>query len=405
MSALYAQSPPEQITLSQAVQEALDRNLGLLAERFNLSIADARIITAKLRPNPVFSAGLDGQEVVHNGYYDASGAPQVNFRFDYLLERGQKRERRIEVAQATREVSQLQLLNTTRQLVLDVQNAFVDLLVAKENLALARENLKAFEGIVDVNAARVRAGDLAQVELVRSRVAALQFQNAVRQAESRLRVASTRLQMLMGRVAFPAAFDVSGELRRGPASYSLEELRTQALELRPDLLALRRDALRAQAEVRSQLAQGKVDYTVGAQYHQLYDIAHANALSLFFSTPIPIFNKNQGEIERARREQEQAEMRIRAQQAQVESEVRNAWIQYSTSRDLLESIERDLLGQAQEVRATMEYSYRRGEASLVELLDAQRAFNDARQSYNDARADYARSLYLMDSISGKGVTP
>ena len=51
------------------------------------------------------------------------------------------------------------------------------------------------------------------------------------------------------------------------------------------------------------------------------------------------------------------------------------------------------------------YSYRRGEASLIELLDAQRAFNDTMQSYNDARAEYARSLYLMDSISGKGVNP
>jgi cobalt-zinc-cadmium efflux system outer membrane protein len=48
----------------------------------------------------------------------------------------------------------------------------------------------------------------------------------------------------------------------------------------------------------------------------------------------------------------------------------------------------------------MEYSYRRGEASLVEFLDAQRAFNDARQSYNDARAEYARSLYTMDAIRG-----
>ena len=51
----------------------------------------------------------------------------------------------------------------------------------------------------------------------------------------------------------------------------------------------------------------------------------------------------------------------------------------------------------------MEYSYRRGEASLVEFLDAQRAFNDARQAYNDARADFARSLYTIDSTSGKAV--
>jgi cobalt-zinc-cadmium efflux system outer membrane protein len=78
-------------------------------------------------------------------------------------------------------------------------------------------------------------------------------------------------------------------------------------------------------------------------------------------------------------------------------------VQYATSRGLLESIEHDLLDQAREVRITMEYSYRRGEASLVEFLDAQRAFNDARQSYNDARADFARSLYTIDSVSGKAV--
>ena len=60
-----------------------------------------------------------------------------------------------------------------------------------------------------------------------------------------------------------------------------------------------------------------------------------------------------------------------------------------------------MLTQAQDVRTTTEYSYRRGEASFVEFLDAVRAFNDTMQSYNEARADYARSLYTLDSISGK----
>jgi outer membrane protein, heavy metal efflux system len=405
---LAAQTPvPDRVTLSQAVQEAIDRNLGLLAERFNLTIADARIITARLRPNPVFSAGLDYQDMLGTGFnlQNGAGPAEFNLRIDFLLERGQKRERRIDVAQASREVAELQLLNTTRQLVLDVQNAFVDVLAAKEALTLATENLRAFEGIVEVNANRVRAGDLAQVELVRSRVAALQFQNAVRQAESRLRIASNRLQALMGRVTANPSLEVDGTLRRETPVLAVDDLRRLALELRPDLLALRRDSARSLADIRLQQAQGKVDYTVGTEYHRQYDNAHGNSMGFFFSAPLPVFNRNQGEIDRARREQEQIQMRIRAQQAAVETEVRNAWVQYTTSRDLLQSIESDLLGQAQEVRSTMEYSYRRGEASLVEFLDAQRAFNDARQSYNDARADYSRSLYLMDSISGKAVTP
>ena len=63
------------------------------------------------------------------------------------------------------------------------------------------------------------------------------------------------------------------------------------------------------------------------------------------------------------------------------------------------------MGQARDVRQITEYSYKRGEATFVEFLDAQRAFNETMQGYNEARAELARSLYLIDSISGRGITP
>jgi cobalt-zinc-cadmium efflux system outer membrane protein len=396
--------PPAQVTIQQAVQEAVEHNLNLLAERYNISIADARIITAKLRPNPVLSAGLDYVDFLnHFNAENAGGPTEYNFRTDFLIERGGKRERRVEVAQFAREVAQLQLLNSTRTLVLDVQSAFVDVLQAKDNVALARENLQSFQNIVEVNTTRVRAGDLAKVELLRTQVAALQFQSSVRQADSKLKIALNRLQTLMGRTVSSPLFDAVGTLRRDTDPVVLESVNTQALELRPDLLALRKDQARSQAEVRSQLALGTVDFTVGTEFHRQFHNGNANALGFFFQTPLKVFNKNQGEIERARKEQEQILIRIRAAQADIQNEVRNAWVQYSTSRGLLENIEHDLLDQAREVRTTMEYSYRRGEASLVEFLDAQRAFNDARQSANDARADFARSLYTIDAVSGKAV--
>ena len=274
------------MTIEQAVQEAVEHNLNLLAERYNLSIADARIITAKLRPNPVVSAGVDYIDFQNHFNADNSGGPtEYNFRTDFVLERGGKRERRIEVAQTAREVAQLQLLNTTRTLVLDVQSAFVDVLQAKDNLALARENLQAFQSIVDVNTTRVRAGDLAKVELVRTQVAALQFQSAVRQAESKLKIALNRLQTLMGRTVSSPTFDAVGTLRRDSDPVVLETVTAQALELRPDLLALRKDQARSQAEIRSQLAQGKVDFTVGTEFHRQFYNGNANALGFFFRRP------------------------------------------------------------------------------------------------------------------------
>jgi len=400
------QAVPERVTAEQAVQESLEKNLGLLAERYNLSIAEARVITARLRPNPVFSFGADYLDLLGATFNPNInlGPSEVNFRTDFVLERGGKRQARIEVAENSRAVVRLQLLDATRTLMLDVQNACVEVLVAKESLALAQENMKAFNEIVSVNSARVNAGDLAKVELVRSQVAALQFQNAVLQADARLRIARNRLQVLLGRATASPSFDVIGELRREAQSSSAEELRQQALDLRPDLQALVKDQARSVADLRLQQAQGKVDYTVGAQVHRQYGDALVNAgnsLGIFFSLPLPVFNRNQGEIERARQEQRQIEVKIRSLHVSIKNEVDNAYLQYVTARDLLGRIERDMLQQARDVRQTTEYSYRRGEASFVELLDAQRAFNDTMQSYNEARAEFARSLYLIDSISGK----
>jgi len=392
------------VTVSQAVQEAVEKNLGLLAERYNLTIADAHIVTARLRPNPVLSLYTDLQPWLGNGATELNqtGPPEYGIRADFIWERGRKRSYRIEAAEQEKAVAKWQLLNATRALALDVQNAFVEVLLAKETLALAERNQESFRRIVEVSKERVRVGDLAQVELVRTQLAELQFNNAVIQAHSRLRIAKQRLQLLMGRAPPSELFDVVGDMRREPLPFTLEELWRQALARRPDYQAALRDQARSVAEVRLQIAQGKVDFVIGAEYRRQQGLAGTgNSLGFFFSAPIPLFNRNQGEIARAGRERQQVEARTRAREAEIRGELDAAWQSYDTARSLLTRIEGEMLDKARSVLASMEYSYRAGEASLVEFLDAQRAFNDTMQGYNEARAQYARGLYLIDSVTGK----
>jgi cobalt-zinc-cadmium efflux system outer membrane protein len=392
------------VTISQAVKEAVEKNLNLLAERYNLSVADARIDTASLRPNPVLSLYADLLDLAGTGFskFNAAGPPEYGIRTDFILERGRKRGYRIEVAEQEKAVAQWQLLNAARALALDVQNAFVDVLLAKETLALAEQNLESFRRIVEVSKERVRVGDLAQVELVRTQLAELQFNNSVIQGQSRLRIAKQRLQLLMGRATPSDLFDVTGEMRREPLPFTLDELWRQAMARRPDYQAMARDQARSVSELRLQIAQGKVDFSVGAEYRRQQGIAGTgNSLGFFFSAPLPIFNRNQGEISRAWEERRQVDARTRALEAAMRNELDTAWLQYETARSLLTRIEGEMLDKARGVLASMEYSYRAGEASLIEFLDAQRAFNDTMQGYNEARAEYARGLYLIDSVTGK----
>lgn len=405
---LSAQATGSALTLDQVLDEALNRNLRLLAERFNISIGEARILQARLKPNPVLSLEANYLDVLGSGFdpsKSAAGPTELSARVDYLVERGRKRQERVAVAEAAKAVAQLELVNSTRTLILDVQTGFTEVLLAKENLALARVSLEAFDRIVAVNRTRVDSGDLAKVELVRSEVAALQFRNEVRQSEMRLRLAKNRLQALMGRAVLSPDFDVTGAPRRDRLPLQQQEILKAALAARPDLEALRRDQARSQAEIRLQLAQGKMDYTVGAGYNRQTNVGsglRGDSLGVFLSIPLALSNRNQGEIERAKQEQAQILARLRALEQEITAEVANAYEQYSTAKALLETIESEMLEQAKRVREVTDFSYRRGEATFVELLDAQRTFNETMQGLNEARAEYARSLFLIDSIAGAG---
>ena len=399
--ALFAQATPT-LTLDQAVREAMSNNLDLTAARYGITIAEARQITAALRPNPVLTASADHLDLLGTGYnaINNGGPNEYALRTDFVLERGGKRAARINLAAADRSVAQLSFQDAMRRLHFEVASAFVDVQTAKENLTLAQDNLRTLNSIVAINSARVATGDLAGVELERSQVAALQYQTEVRQAELRLRQSKTALQLLLGRAGMALEFDVAGSIRRDTGMLLLEDLRTRAQAQRPDLLAVRQSQARNQADLRLQLAQGKIDYTAGVEYRrQQAANAYGNSIGLYFSAPLPVFNRNQGEIVRAQRETEQAAAQIRALSARVENEIAATWQQYTTSRGLLEDIETNMLAKAKSVRERTDYSYRRGEASFIEFLDAQRSFNEVMQSYNDARAGYARSLYLLDSVS------
>ncbi|MFI5178086.1 MAG: TolC family protein [Vicinamibacterales bacterium] len=395
------------LTIAQAVDEAVQHNLGLLAERSNLTVADAAMITARLRPNPVFSFGADHLDLLGTGF-DASnngGPPEIAWRVDVPLERGGKREARMALASVVRSSAEAQLADAIRSLRQDVTLACVDRIAARATRALVAVNLRTFEDLARVNRARLAAGSIAPFESTRSDVAMLQFRATAVRADLDVASASARLRTLIGRPPgdLLVVTDALSERRASPAP-DVAELVRIASDTRPDLKALQFSQARSVADLRLQEALGRIDYTVGAEYRRQQGIAgRGNSLGFFFSTPLPIANRNQGEIARAGAERDQAGLQIDARRAQVVADVRSAYHEYETTRDLVASIERDLLTPATRARDTSAYTYKAGGTTLLELLDAQRAFNDTMQSYVDARASLERAVTRLNAAVGAEV--
>ena len=408
----FAQAP-ESITIEQAVQEALQNNPGLLAEKLGIPVAETAAITARLRPNPVVSVSSDHLDWLGTGYSAVNGAGPTEsaLRIDVPWERGHKREYRVDTAGYAQKIAQARVADSIRRLRLDVTLACIDVMEAKARLELAQDNLKSLQGVVQLNETRLQGGAIPPIELTRSRVAMLQFRSNVKTAELALTTARVRLQTLLGRGPSQTpigSIDVSDPLKIPipPSAPALDQIQTRALAVRPDIQAARLDQARSQSELRLQLANGKVDYTAGAEYRRQQGInGTGNSVGFFVSVPLPVFNRNQGEIARVTSEEVQLQKQIEALQSQVSGEVTGAYREYETARQLIGDIESDLLGLSQEARNTTTYVYQAGAGSLLDVLDAQRAFNETMSTYYDAQADYRRAVSRLTSVVGEEVIP
>jgi cobalt-zinc-cadmium efflux system outer membrane protein len=397
------------VTIDEAVDEAVQHNLSLLAERAHLSVAEAARITASLRPNPVVSVSADHLDLLGTGFdqQNNGGPAEIAWRVDVPIERGGKREARLAVASAIHSAAEADVAEAVRSLRLEVRLACVDLLAAQATRALLDENLRTFENLVQVNQARLAAGAIAPFETTRSQVAMLQFRSTVVRAELDAAAAGARLRTLLGR-APTDALDLGGSLKidapPDPAPADVSRLTEMALAARPDLQSLQFAQTRSLADLRLQEALGRVDYTLGAEYRRQQGISgRSNSLGFFVSAPLPVMNRNQGEIARAAAEGRETDRQIAARRAQVASDVAASYHELSVTRDLLTSIETQLLAPAASARDISAYTYSAGGSTLLELLDAQRAFNDTMQSYVDAQAAVRRAMFKVNAAVGMEV--
>ena len=397
-------APDGALAIQRAVELALDRNLDLMAKRFDVDLASARVVTAGLRANPMLSVGADYQDLLgshfQNDSSNGAGPPEYNVRLDYPFDVAGKRRKRLAVANADRSISELLLLNAVRELSFDVRSACLDVLQTGAVLDLGRRQLETLESVVAINEVRVRDGDLAESELMRTRLAARQVAGAIRLSELELSKAQTALGLLLASPADAPPVAVQGPIPGDRIEPEIGALRAEAVAERPDLRALEQARGRADADISLQRALAVTDLGVGVQYHRQTAFAKGDSLGFFLNGTLPVFDRNQGEIRRARSTMSQVEAQITAFRASLDADVVRAVASYRAARDRLNIFEGGALDEAKEVRDAAEYAYRRGEVSFLEFLDAQRAFIETTRSYYEALADHALARFEIDYVTG-----
>jgi len=402
LDSAFAQQGPVTVTLDQAIQMALQHNHTLQAARTTIQQNQAAEITANLRPNPTFFTDWEylpvftRQQGTSVGDYLQSST-EADMGLSYLIERGNKRARRLQAARDITAVTRSQVNDNERGLTFQVGALFINVQLAQSTLELARMDLKSFQETVDISEIRHRDGAMSENDYLKIKLQLLQFETDVQQALLNKAQALSDLRQQLGYESVPATYDVAGEFEYKPLLVTLDELQAKALQNRPDLRAAVLAVTAANSQYALAKANGKQDPTISANYSHVNGIS---AASWAFSIPLAIFDRNQGNIAQTRIAIRQAEEQRKAANGQVLTDVKDAYEGLQESAQIAQLLKSTYLDVAQRSRDISEYAYRRGALALLDFLDAERTYRATQLAYRQAVAAYLAALEQLRQAVG-----
>ena len=405
-SATGAPSPAvTRISLDDAIRLALANSPSIRATRTQIAQSQAQEITADFRPNPVLSWDSQFIPIFSPGQFSTdtlNNIQQFDVGVSYLFERGGKRGARYRAAVDQTSVTRAQVRDAERTLTFNVAQQYINALLAQSTLQFAQQDLSGFENTVRISEERYRVGDISEGDLLKIKLQTLQFQTDVSAARVALVQAFAALRQLVGYQALPPDFQLEGDLAYEPFTSGLDNLDTTALRARPDVAAAREGITAARSQISLAKAGGKQDLGVGIDFSH---VSGVSSTSLFFNIPLPVFNRNQGEIARTNSAFEQSQFLETVAEQSALTDVRNAYESANANQEVVKLYLSGYLKQAQDSRDITNYAYNRGAVSLLDLLDAERSYRSTELAYRQTLANYMVSVEQVKQAIGSRTLP
>lgn len=384
----FAQGIPLTLNEAEALWQQHSRELRLAEAAVAGAAADVK--AAGQVPNPDVSLNVLSISP-WSGYGSGTWKDKkmdTQLRLDQLIERGGKRGLRVKGAESRLAAASLDLDDATRQQLGVLRYAYYNLRLAQEKQGLARETSELYGKSADAGRLRLKAGDIAPVDVSRLQIDKARADSDARQAQTELEQAQQALAYLIGREA------EARQLVAADNWPALEEraLSQMPLEQRPDLEAAKKRLAAAEADRDLARAKRNRDITVGVQYEHNLQNAPTNSYGFGVSMPLFIWHEYEGDIARAEADLDTARLQLEQQQAQAFGQVEQARSALLSARDRYKRLESGLLADAERVARAAELAYNKGAMGLMDLLDARRTQRQIQIEAASARADYAKAL-------------
>ncbi|MBI5539081.1 MAG: TolC family protein [Bacteroidia bacterium] len=375
-------------------------NLEYLTEKYNVNIADAKVEAARIFQNPSLAVDWAGnkEDDAINGY---SFSTEISKSINFV----QKRKARINLAKSESALTNALLADYLRNLQADATLDFLTALKQNYLFAVMLNSYQMMKELSDADSIRFSLGSIKAIDATQSKIEAgillnELFQIDVDRKNSFISL-STRISLYYNdTILFP-----NGKFDKPERDFKLNELLTIALNNRADLLASKSNITYNQnlLTLTKRERMADIDFKVGANNSYLKTgLFSPSSTEIYTGIAIPLnfSNFNKGEIKIAQFKIEQAELQYKHIEIKIQNEVMQAFNQYKSLCKQVENYNHGLLEQTKTVLNGKIYSYSRGETSLLEVLNAQRTYNELQTSYYDTLYNCYASLVELERAVG-----
>ena len=388
-----ATAPATPLSLTKAIELALEGSPEVAAATRQWEATEGQVLQGRARPNPELAYSLE----------DARSRTRTqSWQLNLPVELGGKRAARTKAAEKSREQAQAQLNELKAALRANVAAAYFDVLTAQERLVLAKDSVALAKSSTDTVAKRVAAGKVSPVEESKARVAEAGIRVELAQAASEQRNALSRLFALLGKIEAPFTV-LEGKAENLPPVPKLADLQS-LISSSPAVVLARIEVDRRKALTDLEQSKRVPDITVSAGIQRSNE-TQRNILLFGVSVPLPVFDRNQGNLLEALKLEDKARDELQGATVRLHSEVAQAQERLSTIAAEVQSLRQDVLPGAKSAYDAATIGFENGKFNFLEVLDAQRTYFTAKSQYLKALGEAHRAAADVDRLLGGPAGP
>ena len=370
----------EPIGFKQYLELVTQNNLEYAAEKFNIEISEAAVELAKVFPNPSLSFDWanysEGQSPTGYGFTS---------ELSTTVELGGKRKARIELAKSEVSLSKALLKDYFRNLRAEAAHVYLEAINQKQHYNIKQNSYETMKRLSEADSIRLLSGSIMQTDAIQSKLEAGILLNELLQEEVKLQTAMGQLKLFASIIDESIVFKTIDTLKSISQEFKLTDLINKAQQNRSDLEAARfsiEASSRANTLVRK---ERKMDLDLSLGYGNEYFIPSVDpssrAINGIVAIPLRFSNFNKGDLKIAELHTEQAQKIYSSVEVSIVTEITQAFHTFKSAKIQVNNFQNNLLDQSEELMKGKIYSYERGETSLLEVLNAQRTYNEIQTTY------------------------